>query len=77
MDSQKKETSKKSTNSICSMIPFCYRKSSIISISFRSIDLVMDQYKLKIVPDGSSSKKTPIFSQLSEITIVRKNNLKL
>jgi hypothetical protein len=54
------------------IIPFSYRKSPILSISFRSFDLEMQRFKIKIESDGDSNLKTPIISKLSETTMVPK-----
>ena len=54
------------------LIPFNYRKSPLLSISFRSFDIEMGQFKLKIESDGESNLKTPIISNLCEITMVPK-----
>lgn len=53
------------------IIPFCCRKSSLLSITFRSFDLELGQFKIKIESEGSSDLKTPIFSKLCETTMVR------
>ncbi len=52
------------------IIPFNYRKTSLLSISFRSFDLEMGQFKIKIESDGESNLKSPIISRLSETTLV-------
>ena len=54
------------------VIPFNYRKSPLLSISFLSFELEMGQFKIMIESDGESSLKTPIISQLCEITMVPK-----
>ena len=53
-------------------IPFSYRKSPLLSISFRSFDLEMQQFKIKIESDGDSNLQTPIISKFSETTMVPK-----
>ena len=60
-----------------SMIPFSCRKSELLSISIRSFDLEMGQFKLKIEIDGTPNYNTElleikntIFSELSEMTMV-------
>ena len=53
------------------IIPFCYRKSSLLSITFRSFDLELGQFRIKIESEGTSDLKTPILSQLCETTMVR------
>ena len=57
------------------IIPFCCRKSSLLSITFRSFDLELGQFKIKIESEGSSDLKTPIFSKLCETTMVRINKI--
>ena len=53
------------------IIPFNFRKSPLLSISFLSFDLEMGQFKIKIESDGESNLKTPIISELCETTLVR------
>lgn len=55
------------------IIPFSFRKCSLLSISFLSFDLEMGQYKIKIESDGDKNLKTPIISKLCEISMVRIN----
>ena len=55
------------------IIPFNFRKSPLLSISFLSFDLELSQFKIKIESDGESNLKTPIISKLCETTMVRKN----
>ena len=52
------------------IIPFSYRKSQILSISFRSLDLEMGQFRLKIESDGEN--KIEAYSNFTEMTLVRK-----
>lgn len=52
------------------IIPFNYRKSQILSISFRSLDLEMGQFRLKIESDGEN--KIEAYSNFTEMTLVRK-----
>ena len=66
------EKEKKNENKLdVTMIPFNFRKSPLLSISFLSFDLEMGQFKIKIESDGESNLKTPIISQLCETTLVR------
>lgn len=66
------ENEKKHENKLdVTMIPFNFRKSPLLSISFLSFDLEMGQFKIKIESDGESNLKTPIVSQLCETTLVR------
>jgi hypothetical protein len=55
------------------IIPFNFRKSPLLSISFLSFDLELSQFKIKIESDGESNLKTPIISKLCETTMVRIN----
>ena len=52
------------------IIPFNYRKSQILSISFRSLDLEMGQFRLKIESNGEN--KIEAYSNFTEMTLVRK-----
>ena len=58
------------------MIPFSFRKSPILSIIFRSLDLEMGQFRLKIESDTEKTSKIEIFSNLTEMTLVR-NSIRL
>ena len=53
-------------------IPFSYRKSPILSISFRSLDLEYGQFRLKIETDGEVDPKIEAYSNFTEMTLVRK-----
>ena len=53
------------------IIPFNYRKSPILSISFRSLDLEMGQFRLKIESDGENAPKIEAYSNFTEMTLVR------
>ena len=53
------------------IIPFNYRKSPILSISFRSLDLEMGQFRLKIESDGENCPKIEAYSNFTEMTLVR------
>jgi hypothetical protein len=53
------------------IIPFNYRKSPILSISFRSLDLEMGQFRLKIESDGENGPKIEAYSNFTEMTLVR------
>ena len=56
------------------IIPFKYRKSPILSVIFRSIDLELGKYKLKIETDGENIPKKEFYSNLTDMTLVRKYN---
>lgn len=55
------------------IIPFCARKSSLLSITFRSFDLELGQFRMKIESEGNPDLKAPILSKLCETTMVRIN----
>ena len=52
------------------IIPFNYRKSQILSITFRSLDLEMGQFRLKIESDGDSLPKKEFYSTFTDTTLV-------
>lgn len=54
------------------IIPFNYRKSPILSISFRSFDLELGKYKLKIESDGDNMPKLEFYSNFTDNTLVSK-----
>ena len=58
------------------MIPFTFRKSPILSIIFRSLDLEMGQFRLKIESDGENGPKIEAYSNFTEMTLVR-NTIRL
>lgn len=75
MDTNNSETStaKGRENKLDStIIPFNYRKSQILSISFRSLDLEMGQFRLKIESDKESKSKIEAYSNFTKMTLVRK-----
>lgn len=53
------------------IIPFNYRKSQILSITFRSLDLEMGQFRLKIESDKENKSKIEVYSNFTEMTLVR------
>ena len=52
------------------IIPFIHRKSLLLSISFRAIDLDFDQFKMKVEPLENEEMKEPIITKCCDITIV-------
>ena len=52
------------------IIPFSYRKSQILSITFRSLDLEMGQFRLKIESDGDTLPKKEFYSTFTDTTLV-------
>lgn len=76
MDINEEEYSQKKTHEnklAITIIPFNYRKSPLLSITFHSFDLEMGQFRIKIESDGESNLETPILSKFCETTIVRIN----
>ena len=47
------------------IIPFNYRKSQILSITFRSLDLEMGQFRLKIESDKENKSKIEVYSNFT------------
>lgn len=55
------------------IIPFSERKGKLLSISFRSLDIEMGIYKLKIQANSNKDELTsPLFSEPTETIMVRK-----
>lgn len=54
------------------IIPFNYRKSPILSLIFRSFDLELGKYRLKIESDGEEIPKIELYSNFTDMTLVRK-----
>lgn len=54
------------------IIPYIQRKTLILSISFRSLNLDMSEYKMKIEALYSEDLKEPIITGLCETTMVIK-----
>lgn len=52
------------------LIPFSERKNKIISVSFRALNLDMDQYKMKIDSGSSDEVIGPFISYFSDLTMV-------
>ena len=55
------------------IIPFIHRKSLLLSISFRALNLEMSQYKMKISSINGDELKEPLITGLCESTMVNKN----
>ncbi len=53
------------------IIPFNYRKSPRLSIMFRSLDLELGKYRLKIETNGENIPKKEFYSNLTDMTLVR------
>lgn len=63
------------------IIPFIHRKSLLLSISFRSINLEITEFKLKVEPIDLEELKEPLITGLCEATMVKNlyiiyNNIK-
>lgn len=55
------------------IIPFIHRKSLLLSISFRALNLEIAEFKMKVEPIDSEELKEPLITCLSEPTMVIKN----
>lgn len=57
------------------IIPFVNRKSLLLSISFRALNLDMSEYKMKVEPIQNEELKDPLITGLSDTTmVINKNN---
>lgn len=54
------------------IVPFIYRKCAMLSISFRSLDLEMSEFKMKVESMSKGDIKEPLISSLSDTTMVIK-----
>ena len=61
----------KEDNKLEKIIPYIQRKTLILSISFRALNLEMSEYKMKIVPIYSEDLKEPLITGLCETTMVK------
>ena len=52
------------------IIPFIHRKSLLLSISFRSLDLEMSEFKMKVESIYKDELKEPLITGLCETTMV-------
>ena len=52
------------------IIPFIHRKSLLLSISFRSLDLEMSEFKMKVDSIHKDELKEPLITGLCETTMV-------
>ena len=64
-----KEKGKKEVEYI---IPFINRKTLLLSISFRALNLEMTEYKMKVDSLHKNELKEPLITGLCEITMVNK-----
>ena len=53
-----------------SIIPFVHRKSLLLSISFRALNLEMSEFKMKINSVNPDELKEPLITDLCETTMV-------
>ena len=52
------------------IIPFIHRKSILLSISFRSLDFEMSEFKMKVTSLNEDDFKEPLITGLCETTMV-------
>ncbi len=52
------------------IIPFIHRKSLLLSISFRSLNFEMSEYKMKVESLYPDELKEPLITGLSDTTMV-------
>ena len=52
------------------IIPFIHRKSLLLSISFRALDLEMSEFKMKVDSINPEELKEPLMTGLCETTMV-------
>ena len=71
MDSKKNQP-KKPKDVIECIIPFIDRKSLLLSISFRSLNLEMTEYKMKVESILKDELKEPLITGLCDMTMVNK-----
>ena len=68
----KNNTEKSNQNKLeKTIIPFNYRKYQILSIIFRSLDLNLGKYRLKIESVGNNLPKKELYSNFTDMTLVR------
>ena len=68
----KNNTEKSNPNKLeKTIIPFNYRKYQILSIIFRSLDLNLGKYRLKIESVGNNLHKKELYSNFTDMTLVR------
>ena len=66
------ESKEKSSGEV--IIPFNYRKSLLLSISFRALNLEMSEYKMKVESVFEDEPIEPLITGLCELTMVNKFN---
>ena len=71
MDSKEKQP-KEPKEVIECIIPFINRKSLLLSISFRALNLEMTEYKMKVESILKDELKEPLITGLCNITMVNK-----
>ncbi len=60
------------------LIPFINRKCLLLSVSFRSLNLEMSEYKMKIESLNPKDLKEPLITSLCDTTmVIIKNNFNL
>lgn len=67
---ERKESCEGSVRLNESIIPFIHRKSLLLSISFRALNLGMSEFKMKINSVNPDELKEPLITDLCETTMV-------
>lgn len=57
------------------IIPFIHRKCLLLSISFRALNLDLNEFKMKVEPIKSDELKEPLITGVCDATMVRNKNL--
>ena len=72
METPEKESNEEGNNieTEDSLIPFMHRKSLLLSISFRALNLEMSEFKMKIESFKEDELKEPLITDLCETTMV-------
>jgi hypothetical protein len=72
METPEKESNEEGNNTEIedSLIPFMHRKSLLLSISFRALNLEMSEFKMKIESFKEDELKEPLITDLCETTMV-------
>ena len=60
---------KEGEQNLC-IIPFIHRKSLLLSISFRDINLEMSEFKMKVDSNNPNDLKEPLITGLCETSMV-------
>ena len=57
------------------IIPFIHRKSLLLSISFRTLNIEMSEFKMKVESLYPDELKEPLITGLSDTTMVNNKNI--